>query len=226
MSGCANKVAAPNKVAAQIKVAARNKVAAPNGKVDIPGPLRSVLGACGDFINVEHGLANPIHFSIKELLTRLEDDWLSNGEDQEIVQFQVYVAASHRAMSSSYPLHGTDAFPQSNAYYQFLKYASRYAINHLSQSWPPCSAIRGNVRKFLTSEKYVTWIEYATMLSLKNGGVAVVERWFDMLDRQPGQGDMSESVLGKGLGLRLNQELVKRVQMFGEHDPRREQWYC
>lgn len=53
-----------------------------------------ILDVCGDFINIKDGLVQLVHFSVKEFLTRPEDEWRCS-EDREIMCFRVDLEASH-----------------------------------------------------------------------------------------------------------------------------------
>ncbi|PMD45533.1 hypothetical protein L207DRAFT_257269 [Hyaloscypha variabilis F] len=197
-------------------------------------PNQSILDICGDFINIKDGLVHLIHFSVQEFLTRLEDEW-QYSNDREITCFRVDLEPSHRSLGSAcvdylgmceygYPLSDTDAFLKLSKDYLFIRYASRYAISHLNQAGPLCSATARKIRDFLRSENYASWIEYLAMLVLEDGSITMLGDEFARFISRLDMGEYKRRPFQNDLRLRLNQELERRIRTFGEQDPRTEQW--
>lgn len=197
-------------------------------------PDRRILNVCGGLINITNDIVRPIHLSLKEYLTRPEDEWLRSNEC-EIMAFRVDLEASHGSLGSicvdyltmcqyGSPLSDTDNFLELGVRYPFLKYASLYAASHLSRSGPLCSAIVYRIRDFLRSENCAPWIEYFGMLVLEEASVVMlydeVERFISWLNKA----EYEPELLGGEFLIRVNQELENRTRKFGEHDPRTEQW--
>jgi tetratricopeptide (TPR) repeat protein len=197
-------------------------------------PAQRILDVCGDFINIKDNLVQLIHFSVKEFLTRPEDEWRCS-EDREIMCFQVDLESSHGSLGSTCvdylriceygsPLSDADAFLELGNRYPFIKYASKYAVSHLNQSGPLCSATAHKIRDFLGSENYASWIEYLAMLVLEDGSAITLGDEFERFISRLDVGEYKRRPFENELRMRLNQELEKRIRTFGEHDPRTEQW--
>ncbi len=197
-------------------------------------PAQSILDVCGDFINIKDGFVQLIHFSIQEFLTRPEDEW-QHSDDRKIICFRVDLEPSHRSLGSAcvdylsmceygYPLSDTDAFLKLGKDYPFIRYASRYAISHLNQAGPLCSATAQKIRDFLGSENYASWIEYLAMLVLDDGSLAMLDDEFERFMSQLDTGEYKRRPFENDLRLQMDQELERRIRMFGKYDPRTEQW--
>lgn len=197
-------------------------------------PAQSILDVCGDFINIRDGLVQLAHFSVQEFLTRPEDEWHSI-EDGEIVHFLVDLGPSHRSLGFAcidylgicdygYPLSDTDAFLKLAKDYPFMRYASRYAISHLNQSGPLCSVTVRKISDFLASEKFAYWIEYLAMLVLEDGSIIMLVDEFRVFISRLDMEAHERNAFSNDLRMRLNQELQRRIRLFGEQDPRTEQW--
>jgi tetratricopeptide (TPR) repeat protein len=197
-------------------------------------PTQSILDLCGDFINIKDNFVHLIHFSVQEFLTRPEDEW-HYSDDREIVCFRVDLEPSHSSLGSAcvdylgmceygYPLSDTDAFLKLAKDYPFIRYASRYAISHLCQAGPLCSATARKIKDFLESENYASWIEYLAMLALEDGSIIMLgdelAGFMSLLD----MGEYKRRPFQNDFRMRLNQELERRIRIFGERDPRTEQW--
>ena len=118
-----------------------------------------------------------------------------------------------------FPLSDTDAFSKLAKDHPFLRYASRYAISHLSQAGPLCPASARKIRSFLGSENYAPWIEYLAMLVLEDRSSAMLG---DEFERFISQLDMGEYTLGafeNDIRMHMNQELERRTRTFGKHNP-------
>jgi tetratricopeptide (TPR) repeat protein len=197
-------------------------------------PNQSILDVCGDFINIKDGLVQLIHFSVQEFLTRPEDEWHCS-DDREIMCFRVDLEPSHCSLGSAcidylgiceygYPLSDTDAFLKLAKDYPFIRYASRFAISHLNQSGPLCSATAGKIRDFLGSEKYALWIEYLAMLVLEDGSIYILGEEFERFISRLDMGEYKRKAFDNDLRMHLHQELERRIRVFGEQDSRTEQW--
>jgi hypothetical protein len=185
-------------------------------------PNQSILDVCGDFINIKDNLVQLIHFSVQEFLTRPEDEWHCS-DDREIMCFRVDLEPSHSSLGSAcvdylgmceygYPLSDTDAFLRLAKDYPFIRYASRYAISHLNQSGPLCSATARKIRDFLGSEKYASWIEYLAMLVLEDGSIFMLGEEFERFMSRLDIGEYKRKPFENDLRMQLNQELERRMR--------------
>jgi ankyrin repeat protein/Tfp pilus assembly protein PilF len=198
-------------------------------------PNQSILDVCGDFINIKNNLVQFIHFSVQEFLTRPEDEWQCS-DGREIKCFRVDLEPSHRALGPAcldylglcqygYPLSDTESFLRLAKDYPFIRYASRYTISHLNQSGPLCSATARKIRDFLGSEKYASWIEYLAMLVLEDGSIFMLGEEFERFMSRLDIGEYKRKPFENDLRMHLDQELERRIRIFGERDPRTEQWH-
>jgi len=197
-------------------------------------PAQSILDVCGDFINIKDDCVQLIHFSVQEFLTRPEDEW-QHSADREIICFRVDLEPSHRSLGSAcvdylgvceygYPLSDTDGFLNLAKDYPFIRYASRYAISHLSQAGPLCSATVRKIRDFLGSKNCASWIEYLAMLVLDDGSLAMLDDELERFMSQLDMGEYKRRSFENDIWVQMRQELERRIRMFGKHDPRTEQW--
>jgi tetratricopeptide (TPR) repeat protein len=149
--------------------------------------------------------------------------------------FRVDLEPSHLSLGSAcvdylgmceygYPLSDTDAFLKLTKDYPFIRYASRFAISHLNQSGPLCSSTAGKIRAFLGSENYSFWIEYVAMLVLDDGSIYMLGEEFERFISRLDMGEYKRKAFGNDLRMHLDQEFERRIRVFGEQDPRTEQW--
>ncbi|PMD64205.1 uncharacterized protein K444DRAFT_506864, partial [Hyaloscypha bicolor E] len=197
-------------------------------------PGQRILDVCGDFINIKDDFVQFIHFSIQEFLTRPEDEW-QHSDDRDIICFRVDLEPTHRSLGSAcvdylsvceygFPLSDTDAFSKLAKDHPFLRYASRYAISHLSQAGPLCPASARKIRSFLGSENYAPWIEYLAMLVLEDRSSAMLGDEFERFISQLDMGEYKLGAFENDIRMHMNQELERRTRTFGKHDPRTERW--
>ncbi|KAL2810853.1 hypothetical protein BJX63DRAFT_303421 [Aspergillus granulosus] len=197
-------------------------------------PEQRIMDVCGGLINFTGDHAHLIHVSVKEFLTRPEDDW-SCIEDQKIKCFQVDLEATHRTLGSicvdylvlgdySCSLHGTDQFAELESQYPFLSYASRHAISHLIQSGPPGPMILGKINDFLESQRFAAWMEYLAMLLLDDFPNITFEYEIKMFASWLNKKDHEWKLFESRLRVIWNRELAIRKEKFGDDDTRTERW--
>lgn len=139
-------------------------------------PHKRILDVCSGLVNISNGIARPVHLSLKEFLTRPEEEWLRCGES-EIMIFRVDPEGSNQSFSFicmdylqmcdyGSPLHDAGAHLNPMNRYPFLKYSSRYLHLHLSRSGESSQQLFKQLGAFFASEKCTSWMEHLSLLFL------------------------------------------------------------
>ena len=200
-------------------------------------PDRRILDVCGGLVSITKGVARPIHLSLKEYLTRPEEEWIHN-DDSKILAFRVDLEASHlslgricvdylRMCNYDSPLSEQNDILELGIHYPLLKYASLYVFSHLNRSGPLCLATVQKIRDGVSSAGFASWFEYFSMLLLEEGWIFTVQPEFERFNSRLEEGGQSLEVWGDGIRTGIIRELENRTRKFGEHDPRTEQlqWF-
>jgi hypothetical protein len=197
----------------------------------MPQPDRGILNVCGDFITISGGLVRLGHTSVKEFLTRSEEQF--ELEDPEVLCFNINITKTNHIMGLScleclatceygFPLRDPDALSTLNARYPLLHYASRYGVVHLVKSGPASLDLIDRIDKFLVSRQSATWAEYLILLLVHDVSDAVLVQEFDLLQEWYDHAVHESHHLGKKFQNRLKEELEHRQNFFGEEDDRTE----
>jgi tetratricopeptide (TPR) repeat protein len=200
-------------------------------------PDRRILDVCGGLVSITKGIARPIHLSLKEYLTRPEEEWIHN-DDSKIMAFRVDLEPSHlslgricvdylRMCNYDSPLSEQNDILELGIHYPLLKYASLYFFSHLNRSGPLCLATVQKIRDGVSSAGFASWFEYFSMLLLEEGWIFTVQPEFERFNSRLEEGGQSLEVWGDGIRTGIIRELENRTRKFGEHDPRTEQlqWF-
>ncbi|KAI9731058.1 MAG: hypothetical protein M1834_005521 [Cirrosporium novae-zelandiae] len=194
---------------------------------------RRILDVCGDLINITDGRLRLVHFSVKEFLVRPETQWLQ-GNSRKIMRFRVPLEDTHRSFgaacaeylkTSDYGslLNDSDTSPRLEKYYPFLDYSSRYMITHLNQSGPPSAPILEKIDRFLSSDRFISWLELFVMNIVEDESLHSQADEFQMFGDWLDNDWRPEKLSVSKVSARLEGELTKRTQQYGQNDSRAEQ---
>ncbi|KAF2189335.1 hypothetical protein K469DRAFT_748014 [Zopfia rhizophila CBS 207.26] len=196
-------------------------------------PTQKILRVCGGLINITDGIVRLIHLSIKEFLTRPEEEW-SSDDDYAIKKLRVKISESHDSFSSicldylelggyDFPLQDPQIFPLLETRYPFLDYASRFMIHHCNESVVSSTTAITKLSRFLTMETCVSWLEYFAIILIDDGSNgSLMQDLGTLLVWLERDGHAKEFLLR--LQGRVKEELSNRQQKYGPSDWRTDQW--
>jgi len=201
-------------------------------------PEKRILTVCGGLIKISNGFFRLIHLSLKEFLTRPEDEWL-NCDDLRIRSFRVGLEASNLSFSSiclnylqmcdySSPLQDADDYANLKIRYPFLSYSSRYLHQHLSLSGINSGATIDQFGNLFKSWAGPCWVECLGMGVLESEEswdtifleVITFQTWLSRLEGD----DNCWNVLWIEFLKGLREKLENGIQDLNQEDPRTETW--
>ena len=195
--------------------------------------VEEIIAVCGNLVSVTDGHVHPLHASLQEFLTRSDDAWEAEV-DPSIREFRVKLEVAHGLFASicidylqldDYGLSWNDADSLSSLRSQcpFLEYSSVHVVYHANRSRPTSPEILDKVELFLTSGRCVSWIEHYFTAFIDDETVAL-----PIIDLQEfvlwlGTSDRASTLFSK-VKLLLEEELLSRINEFGEGDLRTKRW--
>jgi tetratricopeptide (TPR) repeat protein len=195
-------------------------------------PTQKILGVCGGLVNITNGFVNLVHVSVKEFLTRPEDEW-QRGNNRRIIELRIDEEESHHSFNSicidylrmggyGSPLQNPDIFSTHETRYPFLDYSSRFMIQHFNRSRRASSATISKMNAFLEADICVSWMEYFAIVLVEDGlSGAQMQSLAEFISWLEKGGYAQEFALK--LQTRIEQELSIRKQKYGKSDLRTEQ---
>ncbi|KUJ10932.1 uncharacterized protein LY89DRAFT_787259 [Mollisia scopiformis] len=166
----------------------------------MPQPDQGVLNVCGDFITISGGVVRLGHTSVKEFLTRSEEQF--RLDDPELLCFNINITKANHMMALTwieylatceygFPLRDADAMTTLDTRYPLLHYASRYGVFHLMRS--------------------VHDVSNADLVQ----ELDLLQEWYDQAIDKPRH-------LRRKFHGRMEEELEYRRKLFGDEDERTE----
>lgn len=194
--------------------------------------IQKIRRVCGGLVDIKDDKVSLVHVTAKEFLLRPVEEWGDN--DTAVVSFQLCIDDSHELIGLScldhLSLFGTALRQASEATNPtsndpdrpFLLYAADFAVYHFNRANVCDSETISRIRKTMTSDGCVRWMEFVLVSVLDDRSAHASPRIVEEVQRSLTEDSLRLGSFDQLMPLATRQ-LTQRRKEFGENDWRTQQ---